>query len=165
MKTITIVVGFGVALLCNVARAGEIPAARAGPWFCQSIHSDPTATLYASDVFGGTFDGSEVKSAFQNTLKAQHGVAIQVSCSMAYDTPGIREKIDADHQRWFTQIRNGGGTVVETHWTFEPAKTTFAYECFGGAGSYLFMNERRAIIDRILQRDPTTADVLRGDRG
>jgi len=133
MKTIAIVLGFGAALLCNVARAGEIPAAQAGLWFCQSIQSDPTAKLYASDVFGGTFDGSEVKHAFADLLKTKHGLTVQVSCSMAYDTPGIREKLDADHQRWFTQIRNGGGTVVETHWTFEPAQIRIAYECFGGA--------------------------------
>jgi hypothetical protein len=117
----------------TTAGAGEIPAAQAGLWFCQSIQSSPTTTLYASDVFGGTFDGSEVKSAFQNALKTQHGVTVQVSCSMAYDTQGIREKIEGEHQRWFTQIRNGGGTVVETHWTFAPASERFAYQCFGGA--------------------------------
>jgi hypothetical protein len=50
-------------------------------------------------------------------------------------------------------------------WDVPESRNVLVRNASQARGSYLLMNERRAIIDRILQRDPTTADVLRGDRG
>jgi hypothetical protein len=77
-----------------------------GYWKCQTIQSSPTATLYVSDIFERKADPAEVQSAFQQMLAATYGLKDQVSCSMAYkSTPGIFEKMKADDQRWFQQIR------------------------------------------------------------
>lgn len=104
-----------------------------GIWFCQSIQSSPTATMYVSDHFDGRFDLAEVPNAFKKMIAAKYGADVQPSCSHAYRGPGILEKITGDNQRWYQRIRAGGGKVVETHWAFVPAAERLTYVCFGGA--------------------------------
>lgn len=116
------------------AHAGESTGfGQPGYWKCQNIQGSPTAPLYVSDIFEMKADPAEVQSAFQQTLAAKYGVKGQVSCSMAYRNPGILEKLRADDQRWFAQIRSAGGKVIETHWVFAPASAKFVYQCWGGA--------------------------------
>lgn len=133
MKNSAFLFGFAAALgLGASAEAGEA-VDNDGIWFCQSIQSSPTATLYVSDHFDGRFDLSEVPNAFKKMISAKYGADVQPSCSHAYRGPGILEKITADNQRWYGQIRAGGGKVVETHWTFAPDAERVTYVCFGGA--------------------------------
>ncbi len=104
-----------------------------GIWFCQSTMTSPTATLYVSDHFDGRFDLAEVPNAFKKMIAAKYGADIRPSCSHAYRGPGVLEKITADNQRWYAQIRAGGGKVVETHWKFMAQAEHTGYVCFGGA--------------------------------
>lgn len=121
-----------IAMAASAAHAGE-SVDNDGIWFCQSIMSSPTATLYVSDHFDGRFDLAEVPNAFKKMIAAKYGADVQPSCSHAYRGPGILEKIKGDNQRWYGQIRAGGGKVVETHWVFAPQAERTAYVCFGGA--------------------------------
>ncbi len=104
-----------------------------GIWFCRTIQSSPTETLYVSDHFDGRFDLSEVPNAFKQMVATKYGANVQPSCSHAYRGPGILEKLESDNQRWYQQIRAGGGKVVETHWSFAPASERLTYVCSGGA--------------------------------
>jgi hypothetical protein len=116
------------------ARAGESTGyEQPGYWKCQTIQANPTAPLYVSDIFELQADPAEVQNGFQQSLAAKYGVKGQVSCSMAYKGAGILEKLKADDQRWFEQIRSGGGEVVETHWSFQPASARLPYLCMAGA--------------------------------
>lgn len=134
MKTTIGLIGLGCALVPVAAAAGESTGfEQPGYWKCQTIQTSPTAPLYVSDIFELKANPAEVQSAFQQTLAAKYGIKPQVSCSMAYKGPGILEKLKGDDQRWFQQIRAGGGEVVETHWTFAPQAARFSYQCWGGA--------------------------------
>ena len=119
-------------LFCAAARAGEIPATQSGFFFCQSI-GDAAVPLYVSDVFEGNFSRNDAARAFERELSTKYGVTRNASCSMAYEGPGIAEKLNADHQRWYQQIRTSGAQVIETHWVFEPTHVRVAYLCFAGA--------------------------------
>lgn len=129
-----LIIGLALTILmpAAAARAGE-SVDNDGIWFCQSVMSSPTATLYVSDHFDGRFDLAVVPNAFKKMIAAKYGADIQPSCSHAYRGPGILEKLKGDNQRWYGQIRAGGGKVVETHWTFAAQAERVSYVCFGGA--------------------------------
>ena len=132
MKAFVTVTAACFVFACALTRAGEIPATQSGVFFCQSI-GDATAPLYVSNLFEGNFSRNDPGRAFQRELSTTYGVTKEVSCSMAYKNPGIAQKLDADHQRWYQQIRASGGQVIETHWVFDPTSVRVAYLCFGGA--------------------------------
>lgn len=100
------------------AGAGEFQAKQKGLWRCQNNQASPTATLYASELFEATAARGEVSAAFKKVLAEKYNVKSEVSCSMAYISPGIAEKLKADNVRWFKQLRASGATVVETGWKF-----------------------------------------------
>ncbi len=129
----SLALAFALAFAASAARAGEVSPMQEGYWFCQTVQSAPTATLYVSDHFEANADRSEVPSAFKKMLAAKYGYAGQVSCSTALKGAGILEKISGDNQRWYGQIRAGGGKVVETHWTFAAEAERLSYQCSGGA--------------------------------
>ena len=132
MKTHAIIAATSLVFACAAARAGEIPATQSGIFFCQTI-GDAAKPLYVSNVFEGNFSRDDAGRAFARELSTKYGITQQVSCSMAYKGPGIADKLNADHQRWFQQIRTSGGQVIETHWIFDPTNVRVAYLCFGGA--------------------------------
>lgn len=113
-------IGLGLAALAiaAAASAGETSGILEGSWLCNNNQASPTATLYVSERFEAKAVRDDVYAAFRKMLATQYGVTSTVSCSMAYNGPGVPEKLKADDLRWFKQVRGSGGTVVETHWRY-----------------------------------------------
>lgn len=104
--------------VASQADAGEFGAKQKGLWRCQNNQASPTATLYASELFEANAARDEVSAAFKKLLAEKYKVTSEVSCSMAFNSPGIAEKLEADNLRWFKQLRASGTKVVETRWKF-----------------------------------------------
>jgi hypothetical protein len=104
--------------VASQAGAGEFGAKQKGLWLCQNNQASPTATLYASELFEANAARDEVSAAFKKMLAGKYQVTSGVSCSMAFNSPGIAEKLKADNLRWFKQLRASGAKVVETGWKF-----------------------------------------------
>jgi hypothetical protein len=115
-------IGVSLAALAIAAPAGagEAPGITEGFWLCNNIRASTTAPMYVSKLFEANGERGEVHVAFKKMLAAKYGVTDQVSCSMAYKGPGIREKLMGDNARWFQQIRAAGAKVVETGWAYAP---------------------------------------------
>ena len=104
--------------IASQAGAGEFGAKQKGLWRCQNNQASPTATLYASELFEANAARDEVSAAFKKLLADKYKVTSGVSCGMAFDGPGVAEKLNADNVRWFKQLRASGTKVVETGWKF-----------------------------------------------
>jgi len=105
-------------MVASQAGAGEFGAKQKGLWRCQNNQASPTATLYASELFEANAARDEVSAAFKKLLADKYQVTSSVSCGMAFDGPGVAEKLNADNLRWFKQLRASGTKVVETGWKF-----------------------------------------------
>lgn len=128
-----IALGLAALAIAPPASAGEFPSTLEGYWLCQNNMASPTATLYVSELFEAKAARDEVYAAFKSMLATRYGVTSGVSCSVAYKGPGIQEKLKGDNQRWFQQIRAGGGTVVATGWTFGAATQTASAAATAGS--------------------------------
>ena len=150
MTICRIALGSVALMLAASASAGESQGTTEGFFLCQNIQASPTAPLYVSNLFEANAERGKVYQAYQQMLAAKYGLTTQVSCSMAYKGPGIREKLEGDNARWFQQIRASGGQVIHTGWTYSgppattpaaaapvanaaPAATSKLYQCWMNA--------------------------------
>jgi hypothetical protein len=120
--TSALVASLTVAILLALAPdrglAGEsAPFSTDGYWQCQNMPIEKTA--YFSQLFEMNAGMAEVQKAFAQVLSANYGYKGQVNCGVANDkSPTMRAKLNEDHARWVTQLKQQGVQVVETGWVY-----------------------------------------------
>jgi len=114
-------------LMVIVALAIGISAAQAGLtgpnaipqegyWSCQSVGNGNT--IYFSQVFDANVSLNAVTRAFAEMLSIKYAYTSGGSCGMALKTGVTLEKLKTDHERYVTQLRQAGRTVIETGWEY-----------------------------------------------
>ncbi len=100
-----------------------------GHWSCQTIQANNT--MYVSAVWDDNAWPDQVRTAWLQYLISKYQFKGDPSCSVAYKSGSTLEKIQGDQKSYSAQLRAQGVKVIETGWTFVPAKVSLPYYCFG----------------------------------
>ncbi|HSE44737.1 MAG TPA: hypothetical protein VLA89_05345, partial [Gemmatimonadales bacterium] len=100
-----------------------------GHWSCQTIQANNS--MYFSEVWDDNQYQDQVGTAWQQYLISKYQFKGQANCSVAYKSGSTFAKIQGDQKNYFAQLRAQGIKVIETGWTFVPAKVSLPYYCFG----------------------------------
>src|SRR4029450_11896090 len=96
-----------------------------GHWACQTIQANNT--IYFSAVWDDNAWPDQVRTAWLQYLISKYQFKGDPSCSVAYKSGSTLEKIQGDQKSYSAQLRAQGVKVIETGWTFVPAKVTLAH--------------------------------------
>lgn len=100
-----------------------------GHWSCYTEYGQNT--VYTTRVWDATALLGEVNNAFAQFLLTKYGYKGQVFCGRAnIDGATVARLTDGD-QRRNAQWKGQGKTMVETSFTFDPAKASLAFACVG----------------------------------
>jgi hypothetical protein len=118
-------------LSLSSAVAAQDDRPREGHWSCYSDYNQ--STVYTSPVWDATAFMDQVSNGFGQFLFAKYGYKGRVSCSRADLSGSTLAGLTAGNRDRNAQWKAGGKPVVETTFTFDPAKTSLAYACVGFA--------------------------------
>jgi hypothetical protein len=100
-----------------------------GHWSCYTEYGQ--ATVYTTPVWDATALMAEVNNGFAQFLLTKYGYQGQVFCGRANLEGATTAKLVADDQRRNAQWTGQGKKIVETTFTFDPAKASLAFGCVG----------------------------------
>jgi hypothetical protein len=98
-------------------------------WSC---FTDPgQSSIYTTRVWDATATLIEVTHGFAQFLLAEYGYKGRVSCGGALRSTSTTAQLTDDNAKTRALWRGEGKTVIETTYTFDPAKASLAFACIG----------------------------------
>jgi hypothetical protein len=101
----------------------------AGYWDCYTDFNEPT--VYTTPVWEMTAYMDQVTNGFGEFLFSKYGFKGRVFCGRANLAPAILPTLKTGDQRRNAQWKAQGKPVVETTYTFDPARDSLPYACYG----------------------------------
>lgn len=98
-------------------------------WSCFTEYGQ--STIYTTPVWDATAFLIEVTNDFAQFLLAEYGYKGRVSCGGALLPTSTTAKLTDDNARTRVLWRGEGKSVIETTYTFDPAKASLAFACIG----------------------------------
>lgn len=98
-------------------------------WSCFTEYGQ--STIYTTPVWDATAFLIEVTNDFAQFLLAEYGYKGRVSCGGALLPTSTTAKLTDDNARTRALWRGEGKSVIETTYTFDPAKASLAFACIG----------------------------------
>lgn len=98
-------------------------------WSCFTEYGH--STIYTTQVWDATAFLIEVTNDFGQFLLAEYGYEGRVSCGGALLPTSTTAQLTDDNARTRALWRGEGKTVIETTYTFDPARASLAFACIG----------------------------------
>jgi hypothetical protein len=98
-------------------------------WSCYTEYGQ--STIYTTPLWEATALLHEVTNGFAQFLLAEHGYEGRISCGGALLPTSTAARLTEENARSRAQWRAEGKTVIETPYTFDPARASLAFACVG----------------------------------